>query len=104
MRKIVTVIGFAGVFAAMAASPGMAADARNGRLLAIRWCASCHLVEPNQSGPAGEAPTFASMAKAPDFDAKRLAFFLLEPHPKMPDMALSRRAAEDLAAYIATQK
>jgi hypothetical protein len=29
-----------------------------------------------------------------------LAFFLLDPHPKMPDMALSRREADDLAAYI----
>jgi hypothetical protein len=27
---------------------------------------------------------------------------LLDPHPKMPDMALSRAEAADLAAYIAT--
>jgi hypothetical protein len=27
---------------------------------------------------------------------------LLEPHPKMPQMALSRSAADDIAAYIAT--
>ena len=30
------------------------------------------------------------------------AFFLLEPHPKMPNMQLSRSEAADLAAYIAT--
>jgi hypothetical protein len=29
---------------------------------------------------------------------------LLDPHPKMPDMGLSRREAEDLAAYIASLK
>ena len=34
--------------------------------------------------------------------AARLTFFLLDPHPKMPDMALSRAEAADLAAYIAT--
>jgi hypothetical protein len=28
------------------------------------------------------------------------AFFLLDPHPKMPNLALSRREADDIAAYI----
>jgi hypothetical protein len=31
-----------------------------------------------------------------------LAFFLLDPHPKMPDMALTRAEAADLAAYISS--
>ena len=32
-----------------------------------------------------------------------LALFLLSPHPKMPDMNLSRNEAADLAAYIKSQ-
>jgi hypothetical protein len=40
----------------------------------------------------------------PGFDAGRVALFLLDPHPKMPDMGLSRTEAADLAAYIATLK
>jgi hypothetical protein len=40
----------------------------------------------------------------PDFDAAKIAAFLLEPHPKMPNMSLSRTEAADLAAYIATLK
>jgi len=52
--------------------------------------------------PTSEAPPFATIARKPDFDAARLTFFLLDPHPKMPDMALSRAEAADLAAYIAT--
>jgi len=40
----------------------------------------------------------------PGFDAANIALFLLDPHPKMPDMGLSRTAAADLAAYIATLK
>jgi hypothetical protein len=32
----------------------------------------------------------------------RLAFFLLDPHPKMPNMSLTRIEASDLAAYIAS--
>jgi hypothetical protein len=27
---------------------------------------------------------------------------LLDPHPKMPDLPLSRAAAEDIAAYVET--
>jgi len=47
---------------------------------------------------------FATIAKTPGFDAARIALFLLDPHPKMPDMGLSRTDAGDLAAYIATFK
>ena len=86
------------------ASSAWAADARNGEALAQRWCATCHVVASEQRGPASEAPPFASIAKRPDFDAQKLAFFLLNPHPKMPDMGLSRSATEDLAAYIAALK
>ena len=83
-------------------TPAFAADPDNGERLARRWCAACHVVASNQRGPTGEAPPFATIAAKPDFDAARLAFFLLEPHPKMPNMQLSRTEAADLAAYIAT--
>lgn len=49
-----------------------------------------------------EAPPFASIASRPGFDSNRLAFFVLEPHPKMPDMSLTRIEAGDIAAYIAS--
>jgi hypothetical protein len=44
------------------------------------------------------------LQRKPDFDAAKIALFLLDPHPKMPDMGLSRKEAADLAAYIATAK
>ena len=81
-----------------------AADAGNGARLAQRWCASCHLVAPNQREPATEAPPFSDLAAHAGFDAGRLAFALLGPHPQMPDLMLSRDEAADLAAYIAVQK
>ncbi len=37
-----------------------------------------------------------------DFNAEKLAFFLLDPHPKMPNFPLSRNEAGDIAAFIAT--
>jgi mono/diheme cytochrome c family protein len=88
----------------LAISPAFAADPDNGQTLALRWCAPCHVVASNQTGTTGEAPPFTSLAKRPDFDAAKIALFLLDPHPKMPNMGLSRSEAGDLAAYIATLK
>jgi len=79
-----------------------AADANHGRTLARRWCATCHVVAANQQRPTGEAPPFAAIARRTDFNATRLTNFLLDPHPKMPNMSLTRTEAADLAAYIAT--
>jgi len=82
--------------------PSLSADADNGRRIARRWCVSCHVVAQNQRGTTGEAPSFSSVAQKPNFDETKLAFFLLAPHPKMPNMGLSRKEATDLASYIAT--
>jgi mono/diheme cytochrome c family protein len=80
------------------------ADAEHGRDLAKRWCASCHVVSSDQLSANADVPPFATIAQSPNFDPKRLAYFLLEPHPKMPQMALSRSAADDIAAYIQSLK
>ena len=81
--------------------PGFAADAANGSRLAHRWCEACHVVAPTQSRSSVDAaPPFPTIAARPDFDAAKLALFLLDPHPKMPDMSLTRAEAADLAAYI----
>lgn len=78
-----------------------AADADNGLRLAERWCASCHVVSRTQSKGGDGVPSFAAVAQRPGFSVERLAFFLLDPHPVMPNMSLSRTEAQDIAAYIA---
>lgn len=88
--------------AALAASSSYAANPDQGETLAKRWCAACHLVAGDQKNATTEAPPFAVVAKRPDFDAAKIAFFLLDPHPKMPNMELSRDEASDIAAYIKT--
>ena len=80
-----------------------AADAGNGERLARRWCASCHVVAADQRQGNTQAAPFSEIAKMPGFDAAKLALYLLLPHPRMPDMSLSRSEAADLAAYIASQ-
>ena len=92
------------VLIALGASSARAADADNGERLARRWCAACHIVALNQQSATTEAPSFSSIARTPGLDAARIALFLLHPHPKMPDMGLTRPEAADLAAYIASLK
>ncbi len=83
----------------------LAADANHGKAIAERWCRSCHVVGPQQKiAPTDQAPSFASVALKPDFDAARLALLLLAPHPNMPNLSLSRSEVADLADYIRTLK
>lgn len=83
-------------------SSALAADADHGADLAKRWCASCHIVTNGQTQASADVPSFVSVARRPDFSTERLAFFLLDPHPKMPNFPLSRTEAGDIAAYIAS--
>jgi mono/diheme cytochrome c family protein len=76
------------------------ADPENGQRLAERWCSACHVVATNQQRASVDVPPFSTIARAPGFNAQQLAFFLLEPHPKMPSMSLSRKEATDIADYI----
>jgi mono/diheme cytochrome c family protein len=104
MRMDRAVTGLLAVLAGLVvAEVAGAADAYNGGQIARRWCEPCHVVAGNQQGTTGEAPPFASIAKRPGFDAGQVAVFLLDPHPKMPNMALTRIEAGDLAAYIASR-
>lgn len=68
----------------------VATDATRGEQLARRWCASCHIVAADQTRGADNVPTFATIAKIPGFSTDTLAQFLMDPHPKMPDMQLGR--------------
>jgi mono/diheme cytochrome c family protein len=79
-----------------------AADASNGKRLAERWCAACHVVTVNQREANADAPPFEEIAKRPNFSQSGLVTFLLDPHAKMPNMNLARVEANDIAAYIGT--
>jgi mono/diheme cytochrome c family protein len=85
---------------AFGTSQTLAADADHGGDLARRWCAACHLVDSAQKQAIVDAPPFAMIAQKSDFTPEKVAFFLLDPHPKMPNFPLSRSEAADIAAYI----
>jgi len=86
--------------AGLSGSAAVAADAAHGADLAKRWCASCHVVTAGQKQASADVASFSAIASNPDFSGEKLVFFLLDPHPKMPNMSLSRAEASDLAAYI----
>lgn len=97
------------IFLVAAAASGIArsaiaADAELGETMAKRWCSACHVVAPGQTRGSPQAPPFTEIARKPGFDASQLALYLLLPHPRMPDMNMSRAEAADLAAYIAAQR
>lgn len=75
------------------------ADADDGARLARQWCVACHLVEPGDGG-VDTAPPFATMANDPTYTRDRLRRWLMDPHPPMETIQLSRRQIENIQAYI----
>ena len=76
-------------------------DPVQGRAIAERWCASCHLVSPRPVGPAGDgAATFQSIAERASTTALSLRAFLQTPHGRMPDLNLTQAETDDLIAYM----
>jgi mono/diheme cytochrome c family protein len=77
-----------------------AGSAQNGKLIAERWCASCHLVSPEQTRAASDVPSFDAIAKRSQQKLDWLSAFLTDPHPPMPDLSLTRQEISDLVAYF----
>lgn len=87
---------------AQASGAAAAGDAATGKKLAELWCASCHLVSPEQTSATTEAPPFAAIAKRSKDQMDALAAFLADPHPPMPKLSLTRQEIRDLLAYISS--
>lgn len=85
------------------APPDGRPDAATGGVLAQRWCASCHIVSSRQTSGQSDAPPFSSLARNPKLSEEWVGQYLQGPHTRMPDMALTRKEAADIAAYIRAQ-
>jgi mono/diheme cytochrome c family protein len=88
--------------AAFPTTAARAGDAVAGQEIARTWCAACHVVDDAQQSGNAAVPTFAEIAGRPGFDEKTLGEFLADPHPKMPDMSLTRGEIDNLGAYFAS--
>ncbi len=89
------------VLAVPALAQGLPGDPVQGRAVAERWCASCHVVSPRPVGPVGDGATpFQSIADRPATTALSLRAFLSSPHGRMPDLNLTQTEMDDLISYI----
>lgn len=85
----------------VAATVTLAADADNGKRLAMMHCVPCHVAVPSQPNEVAQAPPFEAIARKLRPNPEILAFWMLDPHPKM-NLSLNRSEADDIAAYINT--
>jgi mono/diheme cytochrome c family protein len=81
---------------------GLTGNPERGALLAETWCSSCHIVSSGQTQGSADAPTFSGIAERSPEAIDALAAFLMDPHPPMPDLSLTREDIRDLLAYIAS--
>ena len=98
MRKFCFASLFGLALAAAFSAPVLAADVAQGEVIAKRWCATCHVVAPDQKQASVDVSTFADAARRKS--DPELAAFLTDPHPKMPDLHLSRSDIANLVAYM----
>jgi mono/diheme cytochrome c family protein len=96
MGSVVTVL-------AISATVAFAQNIENGRRLSERWCSQCHAIGP---APAkfDRAQSFASIAAKEKITSEMIASFLRLPHATMPNVPLSRKDAQDIAAFIMDMK
>jgi cytochrome c len=75
-----------------------------GHALARQWCSSCHAVERNPAQVSDVAPSFAAIAKMPSTTTTSLRVWLQSPHPRMPNLQLTRQQIDDINSYILSLK
>jgi|SRR5450755_4397203 mono/diheme cytochrome c family protein len=80
-----------------------AQDVENGRRLSERWCSGCHAIGPDSAKFKG-VPSFASIAAKENVSSDMIASFLGLPHATMPYFPISRKDAQDIAAFIMDMK
>ena len=101
MRRLSHLALCATAVGSLAASAAETGNAEAGRQLVNRSCVSCH-------APAGvarasdTAPPLSFLARDNKYRAAFVRGWLMEPHPPMPSIPLSRQQISDIVAYLAT--
>ena len=99
MRKTaVTALFLASVVPALAAQVGNAAQ---GQQLVEKSCSSCHATAVNATVGDG-APPLSFIAKDNKARPAWIRGWLMDPHPPMPGIMLSRQQVENIIAYLNT--
>jgi hypothetical protein len=62
--------------------PSYSTDPQHGLVLAKRWCASCHVISPEQERANADVPPFAIIARSPSFRCEATSLLSVEPPSK----------------------
>ena len=103
VRQLAKAMMFATVGVAFGGS-AWAGDPIEGQRLAAQWCDECHLIGPDDRDAIAGVPSFQELAKDDNKSLDYFGAFLLNPHPPMPPLTLSRQEIDDLVEYIGTLK
>lgn len=94
-------IVLASILLAYAPAAYAAANPEAGRQLIMRSCSSCHATDASRTATDG-APPLTVIAKDNKERPAWIRGWLMEPHPPMPSISLSRQQIDDVIAYLRT--
>lgn len=104
-RTFSVLIGVAAV-AIMSTSPVDAAgNAKHGKQIAEKWCATCHNIDPSALRfDKSKPPSFQEIADTPTMNEAALRTFFGTPHLQMPNFSVTKEIRDHLIAYITSLK
>ena len=76
-------------------------NAEAGKQLVLNSCIACHAPMGTTHATDG-APPLSFLAKDNKADPRWVRGWLMDPHPPMPDIMLSRQQVADVIAYLST--
>ena len=80
-------------------------DPARGHVAATKLCATCHIIDKRQAGPAQPGvPSFHYMANKPGQSSEKLGNVMIHPFPPMIDAHLTIHEIKDISAYILSLK
>ncbi len=82
-------------------APSLAADANAGRDLVLRSCTSCHSTETARTA-SDQAPPLSSLARTNKERPAWVRGWLMNPHPPMPNITLSRAQIDNIVAFLSS--
>lgn len=91
----------------LSANFGHAADRAAGLKAARTLCVNCHVVETGAAKTktlTADIPSFQAIAEKRGQTEDGLKAFMLEPHPPMPKVQLTKHELDNLARYIMSLK
>jgi|SRR6185437_13689138 len=98
LRKLVLASILASLVGPAIAATG---DAEAGRALVLRSCTSCHATNSTSAATDG-APPLSFVARDNKQNPAWIRGWLMDPHPPMPGIMLSRKQIDDVIAYLNT--